>query len=222
MRVLVAEDDERLSRAVRDALEASSFIVDVEADGELAHYRADTESYDAVLLDLGLPTLEGLTVLRRWRKGGRAMPVLLVPARNDWQERVEAFEAGADDYLDNPFQMAELLARLRAVIRRTNGAATSRLEFDRFVLDLRLMQLTDEDGVPVALTPQEYRLLAYLVQHRGEVVSQLTLLEHLYNQDRDRDPNSIEVLVGRLRKRLGQRVIRTRRGFGYYIEPRGD
>ena len=219
MRVLVVEDDARLARAVREALEASSFVVDVESDGEIAHYRGETEGYEAVLLDLGLPTLDGLTVLKRWREAGRTLPVVIFTARSNWQERVEAIEAGADDYLVKPFQMAELLARLRAVIRRANGAASSRMSFGNYVLDLRLMQVTRE-RVPVPLTPQEYKLLAYLVQHRGQVVSQARLVEHLYNQDRDRDPNAIEVLVGRLRKRLGAEVILTRRGFGYYIEAR--
>lgn len=217
MRVLVAEDDTRLSGILRSALEASSFVVDVEADGEVAHYRGDTEDYDAIVLDLGLPSTDGLTVLRRWRSAGRDMPILILTARDAWEERVEAIEAGADDYLVKPFRMEELLARLRAVIRRANGFAATRIPFGGMQLDTRLKQFT-RDGVPIDVTPQEYKLLAYLVLHRGQVISQLQLTEHIYSQDFERSSNSIEVLVGRLRKRLGNDVIKTRRGFGYYVD----
>ncbi len=217
MRVLLAEDDPRISEPVTSALRASAFVVDVERDGEVAHYRGHTEDYDAVLLDLGLPNLDGLTVLRRWRNAGRDMPILILTARGAWEERVEAIEAGADDYLVKPFRMEELLARLRAVIRRANGVAESRVRFHGLVLDTRLKQLS-RDGVPIDLTPQEYKLLAYLALHRGTVLSQLQLTEHIYNQDFERGSNSIEVLVGRLRKLLGSEIIKTRRGFGYYIE----
>jgi DNA-binding response OmpR family regulator len=171
-----------------------------------------------VLLDLGLPTLDGLTILRRWRRAGRSMPILILTARNQWEERVDAIEAGADDYLVKPFHLEELIARLRAVIRRTNGLAASVVAFGDYKLDTRLMQLTTSAGVPIELTPQEYKTIAYLAYHRGQVVSQLELTEHLYQQDFERSSNSIEVLVGRLRRRLGQDIIKTRRGFGYYIE----
>jgi DNA-binding response OmpR family regulator len=170
-----------------------------------------------VLLDLGLPSLDGLTILKRWRKSGRSMPVLILTARNQWEERVEAIEAGADDYLVKPFRMEELIARLRAVLRRSNGFASAPIRFGQFVLDTKLMRLTRE-GVPVELTPQEYKVLTYLAFHRGEVVSQLRLTEHIYTQSFERNSNSIEVLVGRLRRRIGADVIKTKRGFGYYIE----
>jgi two-component system OmpR family response regulator len=217
MRVLVAEDDPRLAQMVRDTLEASAFVAEIESDGEAVLVRGETEEFDAVLLDLGLPQLDGLTVMRRWRKAGRNMPILIVTARGEWEERVEAIEAGADDYLVKPFRMEELIARLRAVLRRTSGVSKTRLTFGDFVLDTRLMRVS-RGGVPIELTPQEYKLLAYLLHHRGEVVSQLKLTEHIYSQDFERASNSIEVLVGRLRRRLKGDIIRTRRGFGYYIE----
>ena len=217
MRVLLAEDDTRLAELVTATLAAAAFVVDAEGDGEVAFQRGCDEPYDAVLLDLGLPTLDGLTVLKRWRNLHRTMPVLILTARNQWEERVEAIEAGADDYLVKPFRMEELIARLRAVLRRSNGFAASPIQFGSFILDTRLMQLS-RDGVPIALTPQEYKLLAYLAFHRGEVVSQLKLTEHIYAQDVERNSNSIEVLVARLRRRIGQDAIRTKRGFGYYVE----
>jgi two-component system OmpR family response regulator len=217
MRVLVVEDDVRLCDALRASLEGSAFVVDVEADGEVAHFRGDSEDYDAVLLDLGLPSLDGLTVMQRWRTAGRNMPIIILTARDAWQERVEAIEAGADDYLVKPFRMEELLARLRAVVRRANGFSASRMEFSGYVLDTRLKQLS-QDGVLIELTPQEYKLLAYLVLHRGEVISQLQLTEHIMQQEPERSSNSIEVVVGRLRKLLGRDVIKTKRGFGYFIE----
>jgi two-component system OmpR family response regulator len=218
MRILLAEDDRQLAEMIRTTLVAAAFIVDVESDGEVVHYRGDSEEFDAVLLDLGLPSLDGITILKRWRKGGRQMPVLILTARNQWEERVEAIEGGADDYLVKPFRMEELVARLRAVLRRTHGLAATPISFNGYTLDTRLMQLTRE-GVPVDLTPQEYKVLAFLALNRGKVVSQLRLTEHIYSQDFERNSNSIEVLVGRLRKRLGADVIKTRRGFGYYMEP---
>lgn len=217
MRVLLAEDDRQLSGLVRTTLMAAAFLVDVEGDGEVIHYRGETEDFDAVLLDLGLPSLDGLTILKRWRKAGRTMPVLILTARDQWEERVEAIEAGADDYIVKPFRMEEMIARLRAVLRRSNGHAGTPIRFAGYVLDPRRMQLS-RDGIPVDLTPQEYRVLSYLAMHRGEVISQLRLTEHIYAQDFERNSNSIEVLVGRLRRRVGAEVIKTKRGFGYYIE----
>jgi two-component system OmpR family response regulator len=217
MRILLAEDDTRLAELIAATLRAAGFIVEREADGEIVLFRGEAEEFDAVLLDIGLPSLDGLTILRRWRKATRAMPILILTARNQWEERVEAIEAGADDYLVKPFHMEELVARLRAVIRRSKGMASTLIRFREYALDTRLMQLT-RDGVPVDLTPQEYKLLAYLAFHRGQVVSQLQLTEHIYNQDFERSSNSIEVLVGRLRRRLGTDIIKTRRGFGYVIE----
>ena len=216
MRVLIAEDDERISGPLRVTLESAGFVVECEFDGEVAWYRGDSEAFDTIILDLGLPTLDGLTVLKRWRSAGRRSPVLVLTARGRWEEKVEAIEAGADDYVVKPFQMEEVVARIRAIIRRANGLASSRIEFSGFVFDARHKQVT-RDGVPVELTPLEFRLLAQLLHTRGTVVSQHQLTEQLYSQDVDRDPNSIEQLVGRLRRRLGSEVIQTRRGFGYYV-----
>ncbi len=216
MRVLLAEDDTLLANAVAQTLAAAAFIVETEADGEVAHYRGETGAFDAILLDLGLPKLDGLTILKRWRAAEVKTPVVILTARAQWEERVEAIEAGADDYLVKPFRMEELLARLRAVLRRAHGHAATRLGFCGYVLDTRLMQVT-RDGVPIGLTPQEYKVLAYLAVHQGEVVSQFRLTEHVYAQDFERSSNAIEVLVGRLRRRLGADVIKTRRGFGYVI-----
>ena len=217
MRVLIAEDDEKLAAMLAATLESAGFVAEREADGEVAHFRGENEDFDAVLLDLGLPSMDGLTVLRRWRKAGRLTPILILTARAQWEERVEGIEAGADDYLVKPFHMEELIARLRAIIRRANGIAATPIQFSNYLLDTRLMQLS-RDGVPIDLTPQEYKALVYLAHHRGQVVSQLELTEHIYNQDFERNSNSIEVLVGRLRRRLGSDLIKTRRGFGYYIE----
>lgn len=217
MRVLVAEDDDRLARTLSAALGAAGFVPEVERDGEDAWFRGDTEVFDAVILDLGLPTVDGLTILKRWRKNLRTAPVLILTARGNWDERVEGIEAGADDYVAKPFRIEEVIARVRAIIRRASGFASSRLELGDLVLDTRAMQLT-RDGVPVGLTPQEYRLVAYLAHQRGRVVSQLEITEHLYAQDFERESNSIEVLVGRVRKKLGTDFIKTRRGFGYVLD----
>jgi DNA-binding response OmpR family regulator len=216
VRVLIAEDDPRISEPLLATLSRAGFVVELESDGEVAWYRGDTEDFDTVILDLGLPTLDGLTVLKRWRSAERKSPVLVLTARGRWEEKVEAIEAGADDYVVKPFRMEEVLARLRAIIRRSNGLASSRIKFGDHVLDARQMQVT-RDGVPLDLTPLEFKLLAHLVHHRGRVLSALELTEHLYSHDSDRDPNSVEVLVGRLRKRLGPDVIQTRRGFGYCV-----
>jgi len=216
MRVLIAEDDARIAKPLQVTLQSAGFVVESETDGEIAWYRGDTETFDTIILDLGLPTLDGLTVLKRWRSAGRRSPVLILTARGRWEEKVEAIEAGADAYVVKPFQMEEVLARVRAIIRRTNGLASSRIDFSGYVFDARQKQVT-QDGVPVELTPLEFRLLAHLLYTRGTVVSQHELTEQLYSQDVDRDPNSIEQLVGRLRRRLGPDVIQTRRGFGYFV-----
>lgn len=217
MRILIAEDDARISDSLGEALMASGYLVDTEADGELAWYRGDTEPYDAIVLDLGLPTLDGLTVLKRWRKAKRGAPVLILTARGEWEERVEGMEAGADDYVVKPFHVEEVVARLRAILRRAGGLSSPRIEIRDLVLDTRLMQVL-RNGVPVAVPPQEYRLLSYLAHQRGRVVSRSEITEHLYSQDFERDSNSVEVLIGRVRKRLGRGVIKTRRGFGYYVD----
>lgn len=216
MRILVAEDDDRIAQVLTGALTMAGFVVEREADGEIAWYRGDTESFDVIILDLGLPTLDGLTVLKRWRRAGRNAPILILTARDQWDERVDGIEAGADDYVVKPFRIEEVVARVRALIRRSAGMASSRIEIGDLVLDTKAMQVS-RAGVPVPLTPQEYRLLAYLAHQRGRVVSQLEITEHLYSQDFERDSNSIEVLVGRVRKRLGSDIIKTRRGFGYSL-----
>jgi two-component system OmpR family response regulator len=217
MRLLVVEDEPALARQLGDTLARAGYAVDRAADGEEAHFLGDTEPYDAVVLDLGLPRLDGLTVLRRWRAAGRAVPVLILTARGGWSERVEGIDAGADDYLVKPFHMAELLARLRALIRRAHGHAATDLACGGVVLDTRTGRVTVE-GRPVDLSAHEYRVLAYLMHHQGQVVSRSELTEHIYAQDFDRDSNTIEVFIGRLRRKLGVDVIRTVRGLGYRLE----
>jgi two-component system OmpR family response regulator len=216
MRVLLLEDDARIASLLATSLRGAGFLVEAETDGENGWYRVDSETFDAVVLDLGLPTLDGLTVLKRWRADGRQVPVLVLSARGRWEEKVEAIEAGADDYVTKPFRAEEVVARLRAIIRRSHGNAASQIGFRGFVLDERLMQVS-RGGVPIELTPLEFRLIAQLVHHRGKVMSQRALAEHLWHEDVDRDPNSVEVLVARVRKRLGAETILTRRGFGYLI-----
>ena len=216
MKVLVAEDDERIADVLESALSRSGFEVHREQDGETVWYRADTEDFDAIILDLGLPQMDGLTVLKRWRRGGLETPVLILTARGQWEERVEGIEAGADDYVVKPFHALEIVARIRALIRRSKGVATPRIPFGKYELDMRSMQVT-EDGLPMDLTPQEFRLMAYLLHNRGRTISQLEITEHIYRQDFERDSNAVEVLVARLRKRLGHDVVKTRRGFGYTL-----
>ena len=217
MRILLVEDDKQTAEAVSASLTAAGYVVDHEADGEEAWFRGDTEPYAAIILDLGLPGMDGLSVLRKWRQAGQTFPVLILTARGDWNERVEGIDAGADDYLPKPFQMQELIARLRAIVRRSAGQATPVITIRSVCLDTRQMRVT-VDGVPIHLSPQEYRLVSYLMHHAGRVVSQHELTEQLYAQDFERDSNAIEVLVGRVRRKLGVDLIQTRRGFGYVIE----
>ncbi len=216
MKVLVVEDEPRIAADVATALKASGYAVDTVADGEEAWFRGGTENYDAVILDLGLPQLDGLTLLKRWRQEGLRFPVLVLTARAAWTERVEGIDAGADDYLPKPFEMDELLARLRAILRRSAGQATPVLVSGALALDTRQMRVT-RSGVPVSLSPLEYRLLAYLMHHSGRVVPPTEIADHLYDTDHDRDTNAIEVIVARLRRKLGAEAIETRRGFGYLI-----
>lgn len=217
MRVLVAEDDPALRCQLMDALSAAGYAVDAAPDGEEAAFLGETEPYDAVVLDLGLPLRDGLSTLRSWRAQGIAVPVLILTARDTWQEKVEGIDAGADDYLAKPFHMEELLARLRALIRRAGGQAAAELSCGAVVLDTRSGRVTVA-GRPVALTAHELRVLSYLMHHSGKVVSKTELTEHVYAQDFDRDSNTIEVFVGRLRKKLGMDVIRTERGLGYRLQ----
>jgi len=214
MRVLVVEDEPDLARQVADTLVEAGYAVDVAKDGEEGHFLGDTEPYDAVILDLGLPVIDGLTVLERWRRDGRKMPVLILTARDRWSEKVAGFDAGADDYVTKPFQMEELLARLRALIRRSAGHASAEISCGPVSIDTRSGRVSTE-GVAIKLTAQEYKILSYLMHHQDKVVSRTELTEHVYDQDFDRDSNTIEVFIGRLRKKLGVDVIRTERGLGY-------
>ncbi len=216
MRILFVEDDPRIIRDVSDTLTNAGYIVDQESDGEEAWFKGDTKSYAAVVLDLGLPGMDGLSVLKKWRENKRRFPVLVLTARGTWSERVEGIDAGADDYLPKPFEMDELLARLRAVIRRSAGHADSVIIIGDVKLDPRQMRVTVK-GVPKTLTPQEYRLLSYLMLHCDRVVSQQELAEHLQGDHEQRESNAVEVLVGRLRRKLGADLIETRRGFGYIV-----
>ncbi len=221
MRVLLVEDDRRIASDVERALQAAGYTVDVVRDGEEAWFRGDTEDYGAVVLDLGLPQMDGLSVLKRWRANGRNMPVLILTARGSWAERVDGIDAGADDYLPKPFRMEELLAWLRSIVRRSAGHASSVLTVGDVTLDVRQMRVTVR-GVPVPLSPLEYRLVSYLLLHQGRVVSQHELDENVYGHDEAHDSNALEVLVGRVRKKLGANLIETRRGFGYIVaEPPG-
>ncbi len=216
MRVLLVEDEPTLRAQLRAGLEEAGYAVDEAGNGRDAQHLGDTEPFDAVVLDLGLPVLDGLTVLRRWRANGRTMPVLILTARDSWHEKVAGIDAGADDYLAKPFHMEELLARMRALIRRSQGLASPLLECGALALDTRSGRVT-LDGRPVSLTSHEYRLLAYLMHRPGSVVSRAELTEHLYAQDFDRDSNTIEVFVARLRKKLPPETIETVRGLGYRL-----
>lgn len=216
MRLLVVEDDPDLARQLKTGLQDAGYVVDAAHNGEDGHFLGDTEPYDGVVLDLGLPKIDGLTVLERWRRDGRTMPVLILTARDRWSEKVAGFDAGADDYLAKPFVMEELLARLRALLRRAAGHATSDLQCGPLLIDTRSARVT-VDGTAVKLTSLEYRLLAYLMHHKGRVVSRIELTEHLYDQDFDRDSNTVEVFVGRLRKKLKVNLIQTVRGLGYCL-----
>lgn len=220
MRILVVEDERRISGDIHATLTASGMAVDVVGDGEGAWFAGDTEDYDAAVLDLGLPRLDGLTVLKRWRSNDRRFPVLILTARGGWTERVEGINAGADDYLPKPFEMEELLARLRALLRRAAGQASPVLSSGALTLDTRQMRIALR-GVPLALSPLEYRLLAFLMHHAGRVVPATELADHLYDTGNDRDPNAIEVIVARLRRKIGTDGIQTRRGFGYVVPDTG-
>ena len=218
MRLLVVEDDKDLNRQLVTALQNAGYAVDAAFDGEEGHFLGDTEPYDAIVLDLGLPRMDGVSVLEKWRRGGRRTPVLILTARDRWSDKVQGFDAGADDYVTKPFHMEEVLARLRALVRRAAGHATSELSCGPVLLDTRSSRVI-VDGNPVKLTSHEYRLLSYLMHHQGRVVSRVELVEHLYDQDFDRDSNTIEVFIGRLRKKLGVEVIQTVRGLGYILQP---
>lgn len=219
MRILVVEDEPTLRRQLKQALEQAGYAVDAAGDGEEGHYLGSNETYDAVILDLGLPEVDGLTVLERWRREARTMPVLVLTARDSWSDKVAGLDAGADDYLAKPFQTEELIARLRALIRRAAGQATSELVAGDVRLDGRSGRVT-LNGQPVKLTAQEFKLLSYLMHHKGKVISRTELIEHIYDQDFDRDSNTIEVFITRIRKKLGADLILTTRGLGYSLNDR--
>ena len=216
VRVLIVEDEPALSEQLGRALSDAGYAVDTAVDGERADFAVRTEAYDAVLLDLGLPRIDGLTLLRGWRDSGIGVPVLVLTARGSWHETVEGIDSGADDYVAKPFRMEEVLARLRSLIRRASGQAHPVLRCGGITLDPRLARVT-RDGVPVRLTSHEFRVLSYVMHHRDRVVSQSELTEHIYGGDLDRDSNTVEVFVARVRRKLGASLIETVRGFGYRL-----
>ena len=217
MRVLVVEDEALLSRQLAAALSDAGYAVDCADDGEKADFMGQTEGYDAVVLDLGLPKVDGLTLLKRWREQGLSVPVVVLTARGAWHEKVQGIDGGADDYVSKPFRMEELLARLRALIRRSGGKASPELRSGDIALDSRSARVT-RDGVAVKLTGHEFRVLSYLMHQQGRVVSQGELTEHIYAQDFDRDSNTVEVFIARLRRKLGASCIETVRGLGYRMD----
>jgi two-component system OmpR family response regulator len=222
VRLLVVEDDKDLNRQIVQALEQSGYAVDRAFDGEEGQFLGETETYDAVVLDIGLPKKDGVSVLEAWRAAGRVTPVLILTARDRWSDKVQGFDAGADDYVAKPFHMEEVLARIRALLRRASGHATNEIVCGPVRLDTKAGRVV-VDGAPVKLTSHEYRLLAYLMHHSGRIVSRSEIIEHIYDQDFDRDSNTIEVFVGRLRKKLGVDLIQTIRGLGYMAAaPAGD
>jgi two-component system OmpR family response regulator len=215
MRILVAEDEEKVGGEICRALTAAGHVADRARDGEEAWFLGDTEDFDLVVLDLGLPKLDGTQVLKRWRANRRIMPVLVLTARDGWSEKVDAIDAGADDYLIKPYRMEELMARIRALLRRLTKHASAVLTIGDVTLDTRVSRVL-QAGIPVELSPMEYRLAHYLMHHAGRAVPQIELTEHIYAQDFERDSNAIEVLVARLRRKLGPDFVKTRRGYGYY------
>ena len=217
MRLLIVEDEAALARQLSTALGDAGYVVDCAADGERADFLAQTEQYDLVVLDLGLPRIDGLTLLRRWRDSGLATPVLVLTARGGWHDKVQGIDAGADDYVAKPFRMEEVLARLRALIRRASGQFAAELRCGQVALDPRGAKVTVA-GQPVRLTSHEFRVLSYLMHNRGKVVSQAELNEHIYAENLDRDSNTVEVFIGRLRRKLGAASIETVRGLGYRMD----
>ena len=218
MRLLVVEDDKDINRQVVAALEEAGYVADKAYDGEEGGYLGESEPYDAIILDMGLPKADGVTVLQNWRRAGVKTPVIILTARDRWSDKVDGFDAGADDYVTKPFHMEELMARVRALLRRAAGHASSQIACGPVTLDTRSGKVF-VDGNQVKLTSHEYRLLSYLMHHTGRVVSRAELTEHLYDQDFDRDSNTIEVFVGRLRKKLAVDLIQTVRGLGYLVDP---
>lgn len=217
MRLLIVEDDAALRSETSETLRAAGYAVDVAEDGEEGAYLGDTCPYDAIILDLGLPQIDGLSVLAEWRKNGIDTPVLILTARDSWRDKVRGLRSGADDYLAKPFQIEELLARLEALIRRSHGVTSSVISVGPLQIDLSMKEVTSNGGV-APLTPNEYRTVAYLALNRGRVISKTELTEHLYDQNFDHDSNVIEALIARLRKKIGTKLIKTQRGHGYFVD----
>jgi len=217
MRILIVEDEASIAKQLTSSITEAGYAVDQAADGERADFLAQTEQYDAMVLDLGLPKIDGLTLLQQWRDSGIATPVLVLTARGSWHEKVRGIDGGADDYVSKPFRIEEVLARLRALLRRASGQVTPELRAGGVTLDPGRARVT-LDGAPVKLTSHEFRVLSYLMHHRGRAVSQAELIEHIYAQDFDRDSNTVEVFIARLRRKLGASLIETIRGLGYRIQ----
>ncbi len=217
MRILVAEDEAIVAKNIARALQAIGYVPDIVHDGEEAWFRGSTEPYAAIVLDIGLPKIDGITILKRWRGESIATPVLILSARGSWGDRVEGIDNGADDYLPKPFQMPELISRLRALMRRASGHAQSLIAAGPIQIDLRSRLIT-LNGKVISLTPLEFRLVHYLVLQSGRVVPQPELADTIYEHDHDRDANAIEAVVSRLRRKLGSEVIHNKRGFGYFIK----
>lgn len=218
MRILLAEDEPALAEQIKATLKSEGKIVDIASDGVEAQFLGETEPYDMIILDIGLPVRDGLTVLKSWRAMGKDTPVLILTARSDWTDRVDGLDAGADDYLTKPFHMGELSARVRAMIRRKVGQSNPVFRKDQISFDSRT-NLVQRDGIPVSLTAQELAVLSYLFHNAGRLVSRSELAEHIYQYDGERDSNTIAVFVNRLRKKLGGDLIETVRGRGYVITP---
>jgi two-component system, OmpR family, response regulator len=217
LKVLIAEDVSKVSASIAAALKASGYICDIAEDGEDAWFKGSTENYSVIILDLGLPKMDGLTVLKKWREENNTVPVLILSARGTWTERVEGIDSGADDYLPKPFEMGELLSRVRALVRRQSGQASSSIVIGPLTVNVKLGSAS-VDGVPLSLTPLEFRLVHYLANNRGRVVPQSELADNLYAHDHDRDANAVEAAVSRVRRKIGKDILQNKRGFGYFLD----
>ncbi len=216
MKILIVEDNEKVAETLAQSLNANGYLCEFARDGEEGWFRGSTESYAAIILDLGLPKVDGLTILKRWRDEGLKTPILILSARGTWTERVEGIDAGADDYLPKPFEMAELISRLRAIMRRNSGQVTSSITAGPLHIDEK-SGLAMLNGVKLNMTPLEFRLLHYLACHLDRVVPQSELAEVLYSHDHDKDANAVEAAVSRVRRKVGSNILQNKRGFGYFL-----